>query len=115
LVQIAQRRVAIDPGEPPAFADHLARHHDEFDRVGLTPLDDGVEDRGFRVEIGVGDLVPIYQDEIGGLADREASDPAAEGSRHRPAGGGHAQHLAGARWGRGTLTKAQCWVCSAVD
>ena len=70
-MQFAQRRRAVDPGETAAFVDDLARHHDEVDTIALRPLDDGVEDRGLRVEIGIGALVPVDQPEIGGLADRK--------------------------------------------
>jgi hypothetical protein len=63
----------------------------------VLALEDGVEDRGFRVEIGVGELVPVDQHEIGRLADRQGADMAAIGGRRRTANGGHAQYLARAR------------------
>jgi len=78
-VQLAQCRIAVDPGEMPARIDDFARHHDEVDSLALLPLDDGIEHRRLRVEIRVGELVPIDQHEIGGLADREGADMAAEG------------------------------------
>jgi hypothetical protein len=79
------------------FVDHLARHHDEVDTVARGPLEDGVENRGLRVEIGVGKLVPVDQHEIGGLADRDCADMAAIGCRRRPANRRHARDLARAR------------------
>jgi len=45
----------------------------------------------------VGELVPIDQHQVGGLADRDRADMAAEGSGRRPADGRHAQYLARAR------------------
>src|SRR5258707_1274320 len=47
--------------------------------------------------LGIGDLVPVDQDEIGSLADPQATDPAAKGCGRRTADSRHAQHLAGAR------------------
>ena len=58
-MQFAQCRVAVDPGEPAAFVDNLARHHDQVDTVAIRQLDDGVENRGLRVELGVDELVPV--------------------------------------------------------
>jgi len=73
-VQIVQRRIAVDPGEIPALVDDLARHHHEVDTLALGALDNGLENRGLRVEIGVGELVPDEQYEVGGLADREGAE-----------------------------------------
>jgi hypothetical protein len=36
----------------------VSPHHDEVDAVAFGPLDHSVEDRGRRVEIGIGELVP---------------------------------------------------------
>jgi hypothetical protein len=38
FVQFAQCRIAVDPGEPPAFINDLARHDDEVDSLTLRPL-----------------------------------------------------------------------------
>ncbi len=76
-MQFAQCRGAVDTGETAALVDDFACHHDEGDTVALRALDDGVEDRGLRIEIGVGELVPVDQHEIGGLADGESADMAA--------------------------------------
>src|SRR5260370_14914771 len=96
-MQLLQRRVAVDTGEPPVLVDDLARYHDEVDGLDARSLDHRVENRGFRVEIGVGDLVPIDEDEIGSLANGETADPAAKGCRHRATEGRHAQNLTNAR------------------
>src|ERR1700731_2185856 len=96
-MQLAQCCVLIDAGEPPVAVHYLACHHDKVHGVGAPPLDHSVEYRSFRVEIGIGDLVPIDKDEIGSLANRQAADPAAKGRRHRAPGGCHAQDLADAR------------------
>ena len=78
-MKFAQCRVTVDAGEMPAFVDDLARHYDEVDTIALCPLDDGVESWDLGVEMGVSELVPVDQHEIGGLADREGADMAAEG------------------------------------
>src|SRR5260370_40273258 len=96
-MQLAQCWVMIDAGEPSVAVHYLACHHDKVHGVGAPPLDHSVEYRSFRVEVGIGDLVPIDKDEIGGPADSQASDPAAKGRRHRAASGCHTQNLADAR------------------
>src|ERR1700719_3497909 len=95
-MQLAQCCVPVDAREPPVCVDYLARHHDKVHGVSAPPLDHSVEYRSFRVEIGIGDLVPIDKDEIGSLANRQAADPAAKGRRHRAPGGCPAQDLADA-------------------
>jgi hypothetical protein len=43
LMQLAQHGIAVDPGEPAAFVDDFAGHHDEVDSLALRRLDDSVE------------------------------------------------------------------------
>ena len=51
VVQIGQRLVLIDAGEPAVFEEHLAVAHREHNTLGIRALDDGVEQRRLLVEI----------------------------------------------------------------
>jgi hypothetical protein len=44
------------------------------DAVAARPLNHTLDDRGFLVEIRKADLIPIYQNKVGGLADGQAAE-----------------------------------------
>ena len=64
MMQLVQGRVAINARKPLALVNHLDRDLDKIEGVGSAPLYDGIEDRVFGVEIRVGDLVPVHQNEV---------------------------------------------------
>ncbi len=92
-----QGGVAVDPREAPVRVEHLALAQHRGDAAGLGPLDHRVEERRLRVEIRIGDLVPVDQDEVGALADLDRAEAVAVGGGAGAADGRHPQHLRHAR------------------
>ncbi len=104
VMQRLQGVVAIDPREAAIVVDHLAVAHDGAHALGLGALNDRVKHRHLLVEIGIGNLPPVDQREVGGLALRDRPDLLAKSGGSGTADGRHPQHL---RHGRHLVADAR--------